>query len=170
MGQRPLRIVFSLLFAVASAACDTGAPSALPTPTETPPTAMPSSTPTASPSATPGVPPSAPIPSGKAIATLTWDPSLGTADGPGVSVSEAIANAGGAEPLLVNGILLREADGTVWLCQVLQASAPPRCAEPRLLVVYRPPDDQVFVDGPGLHVADGVSWVEQIQRFGMVRR
>lgn len=166
MGQRPLRIVFSLLFALTSASCTAGAPSALPTPTGTTPTKTPSSalTPTSS------AAPSTPGPGGKATATLTWDPSLGTADGPGVSVSDAIASAGGAEPLLVNGILLRDVDGTVWLCQVLQTLSPPRCAEPSLLVVYRPPDGQVFVDGPGLHVADSVRWVEQVQRFGIVRR
>jgi hypothetical protein len=166
MGQGPLRIVFNLLFAVASAACAAGAPSALPTRTGTTPNLTPSSELIPTSSATP----SPTVPREKATATLTWDPSLGDADGPGISVSDAIANAGGAEPLLVNGILLREVDGTVWLCQAMQTLSPPRCSEPSLLVVYRPPDDQVFVDGPGLHVADGIRWVEQVQRFGMVRR
>jgi len=71
---------------------------------------------------------------------------------------------------LVNGILLREADGTVWLCEVLLTSSPPQCAEPRLLVENWLPEDQTFVNGGGLHEAGGVRWVDQVQLFGVVRR
>ena len=89
----------------------------------------------------------------------------------GLSVKDAIATSG-VEPLLVNGILLKAADGTIWLCPALATSAPPRCAEPRLLVKnwLEAPDDQTFVSGEGLHEAAGVRWIERMQLFGVVHR
>ncbi len=110
--------------------------------------------------------PPAPTASGSAAATLTLG-AFGNADGPGLSVSDALASSGPA-PLLVNGVLLKTGDGTVWLCEVLQQSSPPQCAEPRLLVRNMAPGDQTFVGGQGLHVADGVRWLERVQLFGMV--
>ena len=88
-----------------------------------------------------------------------------------MSVKDAIAKSG-IEPLLVNGILLKAADGTIWLCPALATSAPPRCAKPRLLVKnwVQPPDDQTFVRGEGLHEAAGVHWIEGMQLFGVVHR
>jgi hypothetical protein len=151
MGQRRLRIVFITLIAAATAACGAGAPSAVSS---------------AMPSAVPSPTPTVPTPSGEASATLTL--ASGNADGPGISVSDAIGNSG-VEPLLVNGILLKKADGTVWLCEVLLTSSPPQCAEPRLLVEHWAPEDQTFVNGAGLHEADGVRWVEHVQLFGVVR-
>lgn len=148
MGQRRLRVVFIVLLAAAIAACGAGSPSGVP------------------PVGTGAATQTAPVPSGHAPATIKVEP--GQADGPGGSVSEAIANAG-IGPQLVNGILLRAVDGTVWLCEVLLISSPPQCAEPRLLVVEnRSPEDQTFVNGEGLHEADGVRWVENVQVFGKV--
>jgi hypothetical protein len=108
--------------------------------------------------------------SAQATATLTLG-NFGQADGPGLSVKDAIAKSG-VEPLLVNGILLKAADGTIWLCPALATSAQPRCAEPRLLVKnwLQPPDDQTFVSGEGLHEAAGVRWIERMQLFGVVHR
>jgi len=68
----------------------------------------------------------------------------------------------------VNGILLKDADGRVWLCEALLKASPPQCAEPRLLVLNMAPEDAVFQD-PGVHVADGVHWVDRVQLFGFVR-
>ena len=124
------------------------------------------------PSATPSLdarPSKLPTPGATAPATLTIKNNPGNVDGPGNSVSEAIANAGvGLQ--LVNGIALKEADGTVWLCEALLASSPPDCAEPRLLVQNLLPDDQTFVSGTGLHIAGGVRWADGIQLYGSVRR
>jgi hypothetical protein len=75
----------------------------------------------------------------------------------------------GGYPQLVNGTLLRDADGRVWLCEALSKSFPPQCAEPRLLVLHMSPEDQAFVNDPGLHVAGAVRWVERVQLFGFVR-
>lgn len=141
------RILVITLVTAATAACGAGAPSEAPSAV---------SSPTRTPS-----------PTGEATATLTLGP-FGNADGPGLSVSEAMANAG-VQPLLVNGILLKNADGTVWLCEVLQKSSPPQCAELRLLVKNVDPGDQTLVNGQGLHVADGIRWVEHVQLFGLVR-
>jgi hypothetical protein len=131
------------------------------------------STPSAASSANPITVPSptsgAPTTNG-ADATITLG-NFGQADGPGLSVSDAITTSG-AEPLLVNGVLLGAADGTIWLCPALATSAPPRCAEPRLLVKgwVQPPDDQTFVSGEALHDAGGVRWIERMQLFGVVHR
>jgi hypothetical protein len=150
MAQRQLRFVFITLIAAATAACAASAAGTVPIPT---PTAVRSASP----------------PSGvSSAATLTLG-DFGDADGPGISVSDAIAYVGG-EPLLVNGILLRTADGTVWLCEVLQNSSPPQCSEPGLHVVHWPPEDQTFVNGDGLHVAGDVRWVDHVQLFGVVHR
>ena len=101
------------------------------------------------------------------MATLTLVNGV-EADGPGTSVSDGLKDMG-VEPQLVNGILLRDADGAEWLCEVLLDSSPPRCMEPRLRVENRLPEDQTFADGEGLHEADGVRWVQQAQVFGTIR-
>ena len=147
MSQSHLRIVFITLIAAATAACGGGPPG--PTPS-----ALPSQTPLA------------PSPDGQAMATLTLINGV-EADGPGTSVSDSLTYVG-VEPQLVNGILLMEADGAVWLCEVLLESSPPQCGEPRLRVENRLPEDQAFVNGEGLHEADGVRWVEQVRLFGVV--
>ena len=143
MAQRQVRFVLITLIAGATAACGAGAPSVAPS--------------------------VAPTPSGGAAATITLG-NFGQADGPGISVGDAIAKSG-VEPLLVNGILLKAADGMIWLCTALATSAPPRCAEPRLLVEnwLQPPDDVTFVSSEGLQEAAGVRWLEHMQLFGVVR-
>ena len=152
MRQGHLRIVFITLIAAATAGCGGGAPSPTPSPT---PSALPSQTRLA------------PSPSGQAMATLTLINGV-EADGPGTSVSDALAHVG-VEPQLVNGIVLREADGAVWMCEVLLESSPPQCAEPRLRVGNWLFEDQTFANGEGVHEANGVRWVEKVQLFGVVR-
>jgi hypothetical protein len=100
-------------------------------------------------------------------ATLTIEQGV-EADGPGSSVSEAMAYTGNV-PQLVNGTLLKDADGSVWLCEALTKSSPPTCAEPRLIVLNMAAEDQAFVNSQGLHVAGAVRWVERVQLFGFVR-
>jgi len=169
MAQRPLRIVFIALFAALTASCGVGAAGLTPNPT---PSAAPSATLTSAPSPTPSTPsatPTTPPTGGKANATLTLE-NFGQADGPGLSVKNAIARSA-LGLLLVNGILLKAADGKIWLCTALRTSDPPRCAKPRLLVEnwLRGPEDQTFVSGGGLHKAAGVRWIEGVQLFGVVR-
>ena len=87
---------------------------------------------------------------------------LGTASGPGISVDEAIGNAG-AEPLLVNGALFVDAEGRVLLCDAIAESFPPQCGGTRLEV--RGLD---LGSLPDLEEANGVRWAERIQLLGMV--
>lgn len=173
VAQRQWLMVLLISFAALIAACgaDTSGVTTNPTPSAassatTAAAASPTSnsSPTSAPSPTSG----APTTSGPTDATLTLG-NFGQADGPGLSVKDAIAKSG-VEPLLVNGILLKAADGTIWLCPALATSAPPRCAEPRLQVKnwVQPPDDQTFVSGEGLHDAAGVRWIERMQLFGVV--
>jgi hypothetical protein len=150
VAQHQRWIVLLTSFAVLTAACGAGAGATV------------NPTPSAASSATPA--------SDQGDATLTLG-NFGQADGPGLSVKDAIATSG-VEPMLVNGILLKAADGTIWLCPVLATSTPPRCAEPRLLVKnwLTAPDDQTFVSAEGLHEAAGVRWIERMQLFGVVHR
>jgi hypothetical protein len=147
----------SLLLAASVAAGCTGttepasaSPSAAAPPTATVASLTPAPTPAASP------------------ATLTIEQGV-EADGPGGSVTEALAYTG-SYPQLVNGTLLKDADGTVWLCEALAKSSPPQCAEPRLLVLNMAPEDQAFVNSQGLHAAGAVRWVERVQLFGFLRQ
>jgi ABC-type transport system substrate-binding protein len=145
-----------LLAATAAAGCAgiTAPASATPSAGATPIATVASSTP----APTPAVPP----------ATLTIEGGV-EADGPGNSITEALAYRG-SDSQLVNGTLLRDANGRIWLCETVVES-PPQCPEPRLLVTnWAPaPDDGTFVSGPGLHVADGARWVERVQLYGFVR-
>ena len=144
-----LRIVAITLIAVATAACGGGAQSPAPSLSAAPSQTTLASSPTA-----------------LGTATLTIVAGV-EADGPGMSVSDALARVS-VEPQLVNGVVLRAADGAVWLCEVLLTSSPPRCAEPRLRVENVLPEDQMFVNSEVLHEADGVRWVEAVQLFGVV--
>jgi hypothetical protein len=162
MGQGELCVVRTVLLAAAVAACGGGSPSTVPS-------SVANAAPSASLDPTPPTVPGAtatPVPDGRATATITVEQGV-EADGPGASVRDAIANAA-IGPQLVNGILLREVDGTVWLCEVLLTSSPAQCAEPRLRVENRP-EDEAFVQGGGLHEADGIRWVERVQICGTVR-
>ena len=154
MGQRRRRVVFIALILAVTAACGAGAPSGVTSPAPSAVTSPATATPTTS------------TPSGETTATLTLE-ALVNADGPGLSVSDAIAYVG-VEPLLVNGVLLKQVDGTVWLCAVLLKSSPPRCAEPRLLVKNSALEDHTFVSGEGLHAVGGVRWVDHVQLFGVL--
>jgi hypothetical protein len=113
--------------------------------------------------------------------TLTLG-DFGIADGPGETIASALANAG-ADPRLVNGILLKDAADNVWLCEALAETSTPQCDEPRLLVTNYPPDHEVVNGedyftlfsrerpddlGIELHEEDGVRWVEAQQLFGVV--
>ena len=84
------------------------------------------------------------------------------ASGPGISIAEAV-NQAGQGPLLVNGSLFVDADGTVLLCDAIAESFPPQCGGTRLEVRGL---DHAGV--PDLQEADGVRWAEQAQILGTV--
>lgn len=104
-------------------------------------------------------------------ATLTIV-NAGAVDGPGVTISQALANADG-EPNLVNGTVLMDLDGTIWLCESLAETSPPSCGEPRLRIVNYPQGtadwDESAVADLGLQEDGGVLWREGAQYFGIVQ-
>ncbi len=92
-------------------------------------------------------------------------------DGPGLSITEALATAG-EEPLLVNGFLLQDAEGTIWLCESLSDGSPRACADAQLQVENWPDDAATFdpanADDTGLQTEGDVSWIEGYQAYGIV--
>jgi len=93
------------------------------------------------------------------------------AGGSGVSIDEAIEVAS-TQPVLVNGIVLRDADGTIWFCTRLAAGSPPDCATPKLLVLNFPTEPDLFdpavAETVGATTRDGITWLEGHQLFGIV--
>jgi hypothetical protein len=101
-----------------------------------------------------------PAPAPVAGGTLHVEP--GTAGGPGISIDAALAGAG-SEPLLVNGALFVDAEGTMLLCSAIAESFPPQCGGTRLQVTGLD-----ISSIPGVQEANGVQWVEQVQLLGTV--
>jgi hypothetical protein len=84
----------------------------------------------------------------------------GAADGPGISVGQALAGAGGPS-LIVNGALFVDADGTVRLCEAIAESFPPQCGGQHLVV-----EGLDLADVPDLQEANGVRWAESVRLVG----
>jgi hypothetical protein len=97
----------------------------------------------------------------------------GVVDGPGLSITEALETAG-EEPLLVNGILLKDTEDTIWLCESLSDASPRACDGAYLQVVDYPggadaPEfDPANADTTGSQEEDGVVWLEDQQLYGTV--
>ena len=171
LRQAGRHLAVSVSFFVLLGGCagsSTLAPSASPSAAASvPPTAAPTATPAGSellrsplPSET-GV---ADVPSG----TLTIIPGT-QADGPGESVRSIIARAP-VQMALVNGWLLIDVDGTVWLCEALTTSDPPRCDGARLRVEGYTEDELAHIrELSDIRESGGIHWLAQpTQRFGNV--
>ena len=93
------------------------------------------------------------------------------AGGPGVSIADALA-AGSAEPLLVNGVIYKDPDGTIYLADSVTDPAVPTFGRPILEVENypdNPPDwDMDNAEQLGLQEAYGVIFSENAQLFGVV--
>lgn len=92
--------------------------------------------------------------------------------GSGVSPAEAL-DAQSSQPVLVTGLLLRDAEGGIWFCSELDPSAdPPSCGTPRLWVIEFPAEEAVFdpanAGSTGMRTEEGVTWVRDQQLFGVV--
>jgi hypothetical protein len=149
---------WALIALLALAACQPSA-SDSPSPSEGAPSAAPSASEAAS---------EAPAAAG----TITIVAG-GVVDGPGLSIPEALDTAGG-EPVLVNGTLLLDTEGTIWLCEELSDSSPRACAGEYLRVESYPegadaPEfDPENADVTGSQEEDGVVWLEDQQLYGTV--
>lgn len=145
---------WALIALLALAACQPSA-SDSPSPSEGAPSAAPSASEAAAPAG-----------------TITIS-TAGVVDGPGISIPEALDRAG-AEPDLVNGILLLDTEGTIWLCEELSDASPRACAGAFLRVENYPegadaPEfDPENADVTGRQEEDGVVWFEDQQLYGTV--
>jgi hypothetical protein len=91
--------------------------------------------------------------------------------GAGVSVAEAL-DVASSQPVLVNGILLRDSDGGIWFCGALGDDDPPACGRPTLWVTNFPADESVFdpehARDTGSQTEGGVTWIPNQQLYGVV--
>jgi hypothetical protein len=93
------------------------------------------------------------------------------AGGDGISVGDAL-DVASSHPVLVDGIVLRDTDGAIWYCDRLVDNSPPRCSDPRLLVLNFPTDEDLFdaavAKMVGATTRDGITWLEGHQLYGIV--
>lgn len=133
------------------------------------PTPVPSSP--AAPSDAPSEAPSeAPVEETETDGTITIV-SGGAVDGPGGSISDALANPM-TEPVLVNGALFMDADGNLFFAESLTDAAAPTFGGPILRVVDYPAGgaewDLDNAEVTGLQEANGVLFFESMQLYGVV--
>jgi hypothetical protein len=160
----PIRYLLpvSALVLVLAACADTGVsptPSVEPTnpatPSEAPSEAPPSESPEASP---------------EPVGVLTVAEGA-VADGPGVSIAEALAGDQ-SQPTLVNGTLFLDADGQVYLADSLVDPSVPEFGDLRLRVENYPTDGPTWdMDDAaitGLQEANGIRFYEDTQLFGTI--
>ena len=124
-----------------------------------------------SPSPSEGAPSEAPASMTEAATGTITIVEGGVVDGPGLGISEALDTAG-AEPVLVNGILLKDVDGAIWLCESITDASPRTCAGAYLSVENYPADapefDPANSGDTGSQEEDGVVWLEDQQLYGTV--
>jgi hypothetical protein len=87
---------------------------------------------------------------------------------PSSSVSKALAEPGTpGTPLLVDGAVLIEPDGSAWLCERLTDDSPPSCDGARLLFenieLYAP-----SLEANGVQELEGVQWLDNVTIPGEV--
>lgn len=91
------------------------------------------------------------------------DAGVSSAVGPGISVGDA-QESNLAGPLLVNGFLITDSDGTVHLAELLAESLPPQPGGATLIV-----EGLDLGDLPGLTSAQGITWSDQpVQLLGEI--
>ena len=92
------------------------------------------------------------------------EPGLSLAVGPGISVAEALTSDL-SQPLLVNGFIVTDAEGTVFLAESLAESFPPQAGGAKLIVEGL---DLTLLEG--MTNASGISWTDQpVQVLGTVQ-
>ncbi len=177
-------IIAVSILAIVLAACATAvgaptSPSQAPSPSQpaTPsvePTAEPTAEPTVKPTVAPTVEPDeTPAPASVAHdveGTLTVYP--GAFSGPGGTIAEVLANGptGDEIPTLVNGVLFRDTDGTVYLATSVSDTSAPTFDGPMLKVLNTPNDgpswDMANAELIGLEEANGIVFKQGSQVLG----
>ena len=87
-----------------------------------------------------------------------------TATGAGISVAEALASDS-TEPLLVNGALFVDANGTVRLCEAMAESFPQQCGGESVRVVWLDLSTIAEMQEEG-----AIRWAEGVQLLGTIER
>jgi hypothetical protein len=91
--------------------------------------------------------------------------------GTGASVAQAL-EVTSSQPMLLTGILVRDAAGGIWFCDAIDEGDAPGCGRPRLWVTGFPADQAVFAPenagNTGAQTAGGVTWIPGQQLFGVV--
>lgn len=135
------------------------------------PTAKPTVTPTMAPTATPSVEPTE-APSVREVAgTITVADAAFS--GPGATIQEALDNgASGEFPTLVNGVVFRDTDGTIYLATSVSDASAPTFDGPMLEVLNAPNDgpswDMANAELIGLEEANGIVFNQDVQILGFL--
>ena len=170
----PIRSILALsILVIVLAACGTtaGAPSSeAPSPSEP---ATPTAEPTVAPSEAPSeAPAETPAPAGQerdVAGTITV--AEAAFSGPGGTIQEALDNGpSGDDPTLVNGVVFRDTDGTIYLATAVTDTAAPTFEGPMLEVLNAPNDgpswDMANADLLGLEEANGIIFNQDVQILG----
>jgi hypothetical protein len=160
----PIRFTLGLsILVVVLAACATAT-----APTPEPSAPQPSSP--SEPSTTPSPSAETPEASPEIVGTITMVDGV-VVGGPGGSIADALAS-GITDPMLVNGVLFMDADGTIYLASTLTDPAAPSFGGPMLEVVGYPENtadwDMANADVTGLQEANGIRFFETAQLYGVV--
>jgi len=161
----PIRSFIGLtILVIVLAACGTA--------TGTPSSEAPTPSQPASPSADPSVEPSE-APVEREIAGIITQAEMAFS-GPGGTIAEALANGptGDEVPTLVNGVLFRDTDGTIYLATSVSDVSVPTFDGPMLKVLNMPNDDPSWdmanADDLGLQEANGIVFREDAQVLGFL--
>jgi hypothetical protein len=161
----PIRSFIGLtILVIVLAACGTA--------TGTPSSEAPTPSQPASPSADPSVEPSE-APVEREIAGIITQAEMAFS-GPGGTIAEALANGptGDEVPTLVNGVLFRDTDGTIYLASSVSDVSGPTFDAPMLKVLNTPNDgpswDMANADDLGLQEANGIVFREDAQVLGFL--
>ena len=168
----PIRSIFALtILAIVLVACGTSV--------DAPVSEAPSPSQPASPSVQPSVEPSvAPEPSEPAQEEREVAGTITVAEmafsGPGGSIAEALANGdtGNETPTLVNGVIFRDTDGTIYLATSLSDADAPAFDGPMLEVLNMDSDgpswDMAHAEDIGLEEVNGILFRQNAQVLGFL--
>ena len=166
----PIRSILALsILVIVLAACGTttGAPvSPAPSPSQP-------ASPSVEPSVTPSVEPSAPAVEARDVAGTITVAEMAFS-GPGGTIQEALDNGptGDEVPTLVNGVLFRDTDGTIYLASSVSDTAAPTFEGPMLEVLNVENDgdswDMANAELLGLEEANGIVFNQNAQVLGFL--
>ncbi|HEX2766785.1 MAG TPA: hypothetical protein VHR55_09155 [Candidatus Limnocylindria bacterium] len=170
--KTPIRTTLVLaLLAIAGAACGTATGANEPSAPATP--SQPASDPVSQPAQPSMAPSEDPAPQERVVVGTVTVAEMAFS-GPGATIAEAIAhgNDEGDLPSLVNGVLFRDADGTVYLASAITDADAPTFDGPMLEVLNMDSDgpswDMANAELLGLEEANGIVFQRDAQVLGFI--